>query len=86
MKYLVYRKRKSLEISKDLILLRFSAGEKIDPDETIKKLFDSFLPEDMKEKAIKDFVDQKEVNIEAQKDIRIMRQKDGSLKLIKAKN
>lgn len=78
---MVYRKRKALEINRDLLLLNLTAKEGIDIASTTKKMFEEFLPEDQKEKIIRGAIEEKEVRFEASKAIKVEKNKDGTLKL-----
>lgn len=71
MKYLVYQKRKQLEVMKDMALLRYSSSEGFDPTETITQLVESFFPREQGEIDLKTANDIQTMQKEVGKTIRV---------------
>ena len=81
MKYLVYRRRKHLDFTKEMIALRYTALQHLNPDDAIKSISNDLFPEDPQEKMIRDLMQAKLVKEESNRKIVVVKDEHGSIRL-----
>ena len=81
MRYLVYIKRKHLELNKDLIMLRYCSQPGLDPSEAITNLLKQNFPTDQVEELITNLMQEKLIKDEDSSLFNFEKMENGVLKL-----